>query len=161
MIYRFMEGVDQSYQDYVEEMMKKYLKKLAYDITNLLVSPGQGRTKFKRGVVEAIDELIKQFSKKAHQFRRETFVHKVTEVLDVVPKEELASMAEGLVNLTSIKLRISMDRETVGGPVDVAVISKGDGFVWIKRKHYFDPGLNPHFATRYFLKGDRNGTSKA
>jgi len=32
-------------------------------------------------------------------------------------------------------------RETVGGPIDVAVLSKGDGFVWIKRKSYFDPRL--------------------
>ena len=40
--------------------------------------------------------------------------------------------------------------ESVGGPVDVAVISKGDGFIWIKRKHYFDPSLNSHFFTNYF-----------
>jgi hypothetical protein len=25
--------------------------------------------------------------------------------------------------------------ETVGGPIDVAVISKGDGFVWVKKKN--------------------------
>ena len=42
-----------------------------------------------------------------------------------------------------------MDSETVGGPIDVAVISKGDGFIWIKRKHYFDPKLNPHFMAKY------------
>jgi len=28
--------------------------------------------------------------------------------------------------------------ETVAGPIDVAIISKGDGLIWIKRKHYFD-----------------------
>jgi hypothetical protein len=38
----------------------------------------------------------------------------------------------------------------VGGPIDVAVISKGDGFVWIKRKHYFKPELNPGFFANYF-----------
>jgi hypothetical protein len=43
-----------------------------------------------------------------------------------------------------------MDPETVGGPIDVAVISKGDGFVWIKRKHYFVPELNHHFFANYF-----------
>lgn len=40
--------------------------------------------------------------------------------------------------------------ETVGGPVDVAVISKGDGFVWINRKHYFKPELNTQFFNNYF-----------
>jgi hypothetical protein len=43
-----------------------------------------------------------------------------------------------------------MDAETVGGAIDVAVISKGDGFVWIKRKHYFRPELNGHFQENYF-----------
>jgi len=44
--------------------------------------------------------------------------------------------------------RVSMDAETVGGPIDVAVISKGDGFVWIKRKHYFRSELNPGILQR-------------
>ncbi len=57
-------------------------------------------------------------------------------------------MAESLVNLTCFKRRVTLDAETVGGPVDVAVISKGDGFVWVKRKSYFDPGLNPRRAYR-------------
>ncbi len=68
----------------------------------------------------------------------------------ILPKDELAAMAESLVNLTSFKRRISMDEETVGGPIDVAVISKGDGFIWIKRKHYFDPKLNPGFLANYY-----------
>ncbi|HEY9669692.1 MAG TPA: hypothetical protein V6C91_22960 [Coleofasciculaceae cyanobacterium] len=33
---------------------------------------------------------------------------------------------------------------------DVAVISKGDGFIWIKRKHYFKPELNHQFFNNYF-----------
>jgi hypothetical protein len=59
-------------------------------------------------------------------------------------------MAESLVNLTSFKRRVTMDPETVGGPIDVAVISKGDGFIWIKRKHYFKPDLNHQFFSNYF-----------
>ena len=67
----------------------------------------------------------------------------------MLPKDELAAMAEALVNLTKFRRRISQDRETVGGPIDVAVITKGDGFVWIKRKHYFDPALNPRIIAKY------------
>jgi hypothetical protein len=32
----------------------------------------------------------------------------------------------------------------------VVVISKGDGLIWMRRKHYFRPELNPHFFTNYF-----------
>ena len=60
-------------------------------------------------------------------------------------------MAEALVNLTSFKRRVSMGEvETVGGPIDVAVISKVDGLIWIQRKHYFDPSLNPQFFANYY-----------
>ena len=65
-----------------------------------------------------------------------------------MPKEELGGMAEAMVNLTSLKRRVSLDQETVGGPVDIAIISKGDGFIWIKRKHYFDTALNPSYINR-------------
>lgn len=34
--------------------------------------------------------------------------------------------------------------------LDVAVISKGDGFIWIDRKQYFRPELNDHFFQNYY-----------
>ena len=63
-------------------------------------------------------------------------------------KEDLADMAESLVRMTCLKRHITTDEESVGGPVDVAVITKGDGFVWIKRKHYFSSELNYHYFKR-------------
>jgi hypothetical protein len=62
-------------------------------------------------------------------------------------KDELASLAESLVTTTSLKRRMHDNtQENVGGAVDVAVISRTEGFIWIKRKHYFDPALNPSFT---------------
>jgi len=85
----------------------------------------------------------------------------VMTVVGSLPKDELAAMAEALVNLTSFRRRVSTDAETVGGPVDVAVISKWDGFVWIKRKHYFRPELNPNFLANYFnCREDKNETEE-
>ena len=69
----------------------------------------------------------------------------VHDALIHLPKDELAHVAEALVNLNSFQKKVSMDDETVGGPIDVAVISKGDGLVWIKRKHYFPRELNEHY----------------
>jgi len=89
-----------------------------------------------------IDEL-KSFTGLNH-------IKPVLETLGVMPKEELALLAEALVNLQIIKRHASPDADTVGGPTDVAVISKGDGFIWMKRKHYFRPELNPHFSRNYF-----------
>ena len=59
-------------------------------------------------------------------------------------------MAESLIYLTFLKKRTSSNEENVGGPIDVAIISKGDGFIWKNRKHYFEKELNQHFFSNYF-----------
>ena len=41
-------------------------------------------------------------------------------------------MAESLISITSLQRHITASEESVGGPVDVAVITKEDGFVWVK-----------------------------
>lgn len=50
-----------------------------------------------------------------------------------------------------------IEKETVADPIDVAVISKGDGFVWIKRKHYFERELNQHFFANYYTEVNTSG----
>ncbi len=65
-----------------------------------------------------------------------------------LPKEELANLSESLINITSLKVKVQDTLETVGGDVDVAIITKGDGFVWTKRKQYFKGSLNPQFFNK-------------
>jgi hypothetical protein len=69
-------------------------------------------------------------------------------VISSLPVSDLAALAKSLVELQSLKERVTRDSESVGGPIDVAVISKHDGFVWIERKHYFRAELNPRFFSR-------------
>jgi hypothetical protein len=97
----------------------------------------------------AAKKLSKDFVKRLDDYSRTSHVNPIIESVGALPKEELAAMAESLVNLTSFKRHVTRDLETVGGPIDVALISKGDGFVWIKRKHYFAASLNPQFMAKY------------
>ena len=81
----------------------------------------------------------------------------IIKMLAYLQKDELAEMAESLVNLTAFKRKMSTDTESVGGPIDVAIVSKGDGFIWVKRKHYFKPELNPSFFKNYHhYRGSEN-----
>jgi hypothetical protein len=98
---------------------------------------------------QKINEII-AYTKEA---ARINLTNPIMTIVSALPKDELATMAESLVNVTSFMRRVShtqmATQETVGGPVDVAVISKKDGFIWIKRKHYFKPELNYHFFAKY------------
>jgi hypothetical protein len=70
-------------------------------------------------------------------------------VVGSLPVTDMAALAKSLIELESLKERVTEPSESVAGPTDVAVISKHDGFVWIERKHYFKPELNPRFSARY------------
>lgn len=94
--------------------------------------------------------IVREFNSLNQQIKRENYISPLMNAVSSLDKEDLAEMAESLIYLTYLKRRITFAEESVGGPVDVAIISKGDGFVWIKRKHYFRPELNQHFFDNYF-----------
>lgn len=150
MVHRFMDGVDRSYLLYLDGAMRDALRGLAKGIIDVHVKADDAeKKKIREEVEKVIASQVKELQANATQWRRTRFVDPILNAVDVLPKDELASLAEALVDLTSIKRRVSTERETVGGPIDVAVISKGDGFIWIKRKHYFEPELNLHFVRNY------------
>jgi hypothetical protein len=80
------------------------------------------------------------------------FEKKFKDTIALMPKQDLIELAEALVSITAIERKASDDAGTVGGPIDVALITRSEGFVWIKRKHYFDPQLNPRFLWRRYSK---------
>jgi hypothetical protein len=109
---------------------------------------------------------MKGLKKSAFEEIRSKSRAEIQDMVEFMPKPELATMAEALINLTSIKRRVSRGMETVGGPIDVAVISQSEGFVWVKRKHYFPAELNSRYFARvrhhlsYMHEEPDNGHSK-
>lgn len=107
-----------------------------------------------RKQIESLDTrpMLEKYSELNRQIKLQKFINPLMMAVSSLSKEDLSEMAESLIYLTYLKRRITNAEESVGGPVDVAVISKGDGFVWIKRKHYFAPELNSHFLQNYLKK---------
>ncbi len=66
-------------------------------------------------------------------------------------KKELAEVAYLLAELASRKRRCSSEMETVGGPIDVAMLTRNEGFAWVRRKRYFDIDLNRLYTERLKL----------
>ena len=148
MVGRFMNGVDIEFVNYLTD----YLRVLLTNMTRDLIDTDQTDATLVDSQLAAIQAVVQtkldDFQQSTADFCRTRFVSPVLDIVRHLPKEELASMAEALVNLTSLKRRVSKEEETVGGPIDVAVISKGDGFIWIKRKHYFELSLNRDYLVR-------------
>lgn len=99
-------------------------------------------------ILGVVQNTVAECNARIGNFVHQNYVKKVVDMIKFLPKQDLAYMAESLVNLTAFKRKVSDDSETVGGPIDVAIISKADGFIWVKRKHYFDKDMNHHFFIR-------------
>jgi len=82
-----------------------------------------------------LKQLEESFNKALESEIKENYTASLISAVAGLPRHELAGLAEALVSITVFVAKMSVGkRETVGGPIDVALISKGDGFVWVKRK---------------------------
>lgn len=145
----FVEGCDPDFRVLTLEHLRQILNFYPIAIVKNLASLSQRQ---KDKLVKELKgfgvKMEKEIFESLHEWRSQNHVNPLLSVIEVLPKEELAAMAESLVNLTCQKRKMSLNAETVGGPIDVAVISKGEGLIWIKRKHYFKSALNPQFFSK-------------
>ncbi|MBX9259282.1 hypothetical protein H1Q63_36080 [Desmonostoc muscorum CCALA 125] len=153
MISTFLEGIDPNLQRFsihtLDQILDNYFETIIEQAKTSIPDDqpdfiNQINNQFQR----TKELLLDKYNAKMIKFRNIIHIEPILSTVSILPKDELAAMAEALVSLTSLKRRVTTDAETVGGPTDVALISKGDGFIWIKRKHYFSPQLNHDFFTR-------------
>lgn len=64
-------------------------------------------------------------------------------VQPAMPFLDAIDLSEFLVDMTVKFSRFMPGAPTVGGPIEIAGISKHEGFKWVRRKHYFNQELNP------------------
>lgn len=154
MVYQFMQGIDPLHMDYLYDSMASHLESYTETLLrNFDRYSQEERELISEAVKASHEEIAEAFVQQIDVFGKEEFARQVVDVVAMLPQDQLADMAEALVNLTSLKRKVSFQTETVGGPTDVALITKGDGFIWIKRKHYFSPELNPAYFARRYGKG--------
>lgn len=150
MVDTFIQGIAPELQDQAFSFLSEIFDKYPEIIITYIKSTNNRKSNLKKQLKDISIKILDDYFKLVDTYKRAKYVDPVLGVVGILPKDELAAMAESLVNITSFKRKVSMESETVGGPIDVALISKGDGFVWVKRKHYFKAELNPQFFANYY-----------
>jgi hypothetical protein len=150
MVDRFLYGLD----DTIQVNISAFCQNTIPELRKLAVANAAPKNKatLEKEFAAAEDAFVLGLKEKAFEKIRKQSKSEIEDMVEFMPKPELATMAEALVNLTSIKRRVSRGMETVGGPIDVAVISQSEGFVWVKRKHYFPAELNQRYFARVKAK---------
>ena len=150
----FISGIDYTLENGIVNYFSNFMDLYSEEIVAAIKSNKNINEKDLSNVLKEIRDVknsnemrIEDFVKNIDIFKKGIY-SPILESVGVLPKEDLSSLAESLIHITSLKRKIASDLESVGGDVDVAIISKGDGFIWKKRKQYFKPELNHHFFNK-------------
>lgn len=149
MVQRFMMGAERELMELIFSSLMEVVREFGKGILNIYGLKSKKNKNSYNDIESNSQFLVQEFANRIFETMQDEFAQPVTRMVSILPKEDLSHLAESLVSLTSLKRRVSIDVETVGGPIDVALISKGDGFIWMKRKHYFSPELNHQFFRNY------------
>lgn len=144
----FLKGQHEDVEDitkyYFEIFLKNYLNSIKLDILSV-----EGIDESALSKINKIFDIYSEYSNndisdvlKLISNFKENMALKTTDALDFLTKERLAEMAETLVNLTALKREASYDLNTVGGDIDVVLISKFENITWLKKEKYFKKYLN-------------------
>lgn len=89
------------------------------------------------------DDILADFKKDVRKIIDGPRKSEIYDKIKDLSVEEMAKLADCMVSITAIKRHINFDQEGVGGLVDLATITKKDGFKWLNRKCWYDaPGTD-------------------
>lgn len=142
-------GINPSFGDILQNSMVNILNQYRNIVIQAITKTGVNPQAIKAISALNNNAFAQRFMQMATNEFQANYTSPLINTVANLSKEDMANLAESLVELTSLVRRMSPGEETVGGPVDVAVVTKGDGFIWLKRKHYFDPKLNTNFLNTY------------
>ena len=87
----------------------------------------------KRFQGDFVPRYFESFRGMIGEYQQHAFINPVLRVLEIAGRGELAETARNLVELNIFKKRIMAQKETVGGAIDVAIISRDGGFQWVSK----------------------------
>jgi hypothetical protein len=104
-----------------------------------MIATAEGRMsqKFAKDITEQAQDLFR-----SNDFQRWQKSFIPNHLFKLAPSD-LASLAEQLIQTEVTFQYVIRSQRGVGGAVDVASITKENGFMWVNRKDTFDPALNP------------------
>ena len=143
-----MKGVAPDLFEVIDSQHEKSMQKVKDDIVGKLAEANVPQDVIDMVVESTLDKIQEEFQKKVLDYIQEEYIDGIIDAVDSFSIDDMANMGESLVSVTNLQRHISSSDESVGGPIDVAVITRSEGFIWIKHKDWFRQELNPN--TRFF-----------
>jgi hypothetical protein len=134
MIYTFLTGIDRDFRQYLFLETLRLTHHLIADLISGLgsLNPDEKQRLFEQYSEENLTQALNAFFSKIEAYQQAIHTTPIIRALHTLPRTELAETAASLVKLNSFQQKVMQQPETVGGPVDVALISLSEGFVLIR-----------------------------
>ncbi|MDR3528203.1 MAG: hypothetical protein P4L57_13090 [Rhizomicrobium sp.] len=134
--YAFLRGIELG----LEAEIYGRTEALASDLVDGVVDSCTGVDPVQREAIrrqfqsETVPQAMAQWHEDIGGFQQEAYINPMLAVLEIANRQELAETAQDLVALNILKKRLTAQNQTVGGAIDVAIISRDSGFTWWKRQ---------------------------
>jgi hypothetical protein len=128
----FLRGIDfnleRRFYGGMQVMMSGMIDHLVGSFTR--VDPAEREGVRRQFQAQYLPQYVDAFRSMMGDYQQQAYINPVLRVLEIAAKPELAETARELVALNVFKKRIMAQHQTVGGAIDVAVISRESGFQW-------------------------------
>jgi hypothetical protein len=128
----FLRGVDfnleRRFYGGMQVVMSGLIDHLADSFTH--VDPAEREGVRRQFQSQFLPQYVDAFRNLMGEYQQQAYINPVLRVLEIAARPELAETARELVALNVFKKRIMAQHQTVGGAIDVAVISREGGFQW-------------------------------
>lgn len=118
-----MKNTQNKYQNAAENLFNKKFQEQDFEFLQMLaeVEYDDLIVRYNKNIIRLLDKNQREWEK----------------TLENYDMKSMASLAQSLIELTGFHRILTFEQEGVGGPVDVAVITKNDGFTWLNRKSWY------------------------
>lgn len=129
----FINGIHPKLKELISTNIPGVLSKVLDQVSTTIADPG-----IKDSVKNYdITRFTKLFTDLIDRNSREQFTTPLVNTIALLDIPDLIAFVESLISLTGLHRRMVGMEEGVGGPVDVAVITKAKGFSWVKQKSFY------------------------
>lgn len=129
-----IKGVNPNLYSNISERMDESLLSLKDKMVEEAIKAGAGVDVVDRLRDVEVEDIKENFDNKNWNFVKEEYVDGIIDAVDSFGIDDMTNLAENFISITNLQRHMTSLEETVGGPTDVAVITKTEGFVWVKRK---------------------------
>jgi hypothetical protein len=134
--YAFLRGIDIELESRIYGVFHVAAGELVDKVVGSFgdIDPAQRESIRRTAQAEHVPQAVETCYEAIGAYQQTAYIDPVLAVVEISTRADLAETARDLVALNIFKKRITAQDPTVGGAIDVAVISRDAGFTWWKRQ---------------------------